>query len=332
MKICWDNLEKLRYSKKTNKWYRGTSSYIYKEKCKGCGNPFLSAVSSIGNYCDNKCQLEYSHPMKGKKHSKESKKKMSRSAKENLKDKKNHPMYGKKHTKETIQKIKENQPNTSGKNNSFYGKKHSEETRKRISSELKKLYHNKENHPSWKGGYDIKNIPFYDTYISQINYVEECKRNQEDPNILEVKCTWCGKWFIPKKTDVRRRIQSLIGQLNGECRFYCSNGCKENCPIYNKTPETLMKEDAVRAGRLSWLELNREVQPELRQMVFERDGWKCIKCGEIEGLHCHHIEGIRWNPLESADIDMVITVCSNCHKEIHQKEGCGYNDMKCKEI
>ena len=22
MKICWDNLEKLRYNKKTNKWYR----------------------------------------------------------------------------------------------------------------------------------------------------------------------------------------------------------------------------------------------------------------------------------------------------------------------
>ena len=33
MKICWDNLEKLRYSKKTGKFYRGTSTFIYFEKC-----------------------------------------------------------------------------------------------------------------------------------------------------------------------------------------------------------------------------------------------------------------------------------------------------------
>ena len=34
---------------------------------------------------------------------------------------------------------------------------------------------------------------------------------------------------------------------------------------------------------------------------------------------------------ESADIDKCITVCKECHKEIHQKENCGYNDMKCKK-
>lgn len=69
------------------------------------------------------------------------------------------------------------------------------------------------------------------------------------------------------------------------------------------------------------------MQPELRQMVFERDNWICWKCGTTESLHCHHKEGIRWEPLQSADMDMCITLCKKCHKEVHKKDGCGYNEM-----
>ena len=82
---------------------------------------------------------------------------------------------------------------------------------------------------------------------------------------------------------------------------------------------------------------SREVHPELRQMRFKIDNYTCQKCGKHQGelkvgLHCHHIEGIRWEPLESADLDKCITVCKNCHLEIHKKEGCGYHDMQCKEF
>jgi len=54
MKICWDNLEGLRYSKKTGKW-RGNTTYIYKESCKNCGEPYLSAEKSTGDFCSLKC-------------------------------------------------------------------------------------------------------------------------------------------------------------------------------------------------------------------------------------------------------------------------------------
>jgi len=37
------------------------------------------------------------------------------------------------------------------------------------------------------------------------------------------------------------------------------------------------------------------------------------------------------NPIESADLDMVITLCKGCHKEVHKLPGCKYNDLKCKE-
>lgn len=170
-------------------------------------------------------------------------------------------------------------------------------------------------------GYTSKNIPLYDTYAHQISYVEQVRRNKDDKNILEVKCAYCGKWYMPTIIEVRCRIDSLNGIRTGENRLYCSNECKKECPIYNqnKYPKSYKKASS------------REVQPELRQMVFERDGWKCTECDSTKSLHCHHVEGIRYEPLESADIDKCITLCKKCHKKVHKKEGCGYHDFKCKE-
>ena len=55
---------------------------------------------------------------------------------------------------------------------------------------------------------------------------------------------------------------------------------------------------------------SREAQPELRQMVFQLDDWKCMKCESTKSLHCHHITGVELNPIESADIDNCITLCT----------------------
>ena len=79
---------------------------------------------------------------------------------------------------------------------------------------------------------------------------------------------------------------------------------------------------------------SREVQPELRQLVFKRDNYTCQKCNTHRdnldiGIHCHHIEGILWEPLQSADMDMCITLCEDCHKEVHGIDGCGYYEMRC---
>jgi hypothetical protein len=254
MKICWDNLEELRYNKKIGKWYKGNTTYIYKGKCETCGEPFLAQKQSKGKYCCFNCR------------------------------------------------------------------KISLETRGKMSKA-----HSGKNHYSWNGGYYRKNIPFYDTYESQIEWCEKVRRNEEDSNILEVKCFKCDEWFIPKIWQVRNRIVALKGM--SENHFYCSKGCRNSCSIYHKTPEQLMKEDAIRAGRLGWLELNREVQPELRKMVLERDGYQCVKCGSKGPLHCHHIYPVSTNPIESADIDNCMTLCIDCHKESHKIPGCSTGEL-----
>jgi len=175
------------------------------------------------------------------------------------------------------------------------------------------------NNSNWKGGVKKKNLPLYDTFAHQFNWCESVRRNKLNKNILEVKCAYCGKWYVPILQDVLNRIQVLKGNYKGELRLYCSESCKQECSIYG---QYLYPKDFK-------LSTSREVQPELRQLVLKRDNYECQKCGSIESLHCHHLEGIRWEPLESADIDKCITLCKSCHIKVHKLPDCGYHDLQC---
>jgi len=208
-----------------------------------------------------------------------------------------------------------------------YSKKYYENNKEQIA-ERKKIYH--ENNKEHKKEYDKKyynSKANYDTFALQISWDNNPIRNID--GYLQTKCTYCGKWYFPVVSSVQYRITALNGKASSdgtENRLYCSDECKQVCPIFHKKtwPKGFKNYSNVR-----------EVQPELRQMVFERDEYTCIKCGKNQDeltvpLHCHHIEGIVQNPIMSADIDICVTVCKICHKEIHQEDGCGYNDMKCK--
>jgi 5-methylcytosine-specific restriction endonuclease McrA len=320
MKICWDNIENIIYHK--GKWYKGKNLFIYIEGCKNCGEPFLGRDMN-SEFCSRECKSSYINS--GRKHSKETKKKIGEKSR------------GRKHTEETKRKIREYN----------IGRKHTEETKKKISESQKgipKAKRSKEHKHNlslskkgkyigdksngWKGGYHTKGLPLYDTYASQIEWAEEVRRSSKDENILEVKCAYCGKWYVPSLSSLWNRLEYLKGNYKNELRLYCSEHCKSVCPLYNKTPEALMKEDAVRAGRLGWLELNREVQLELRQMVLKRDEYECVKCGSEGSLHCHHILPVAINPLLSADVDNCITLCEKCHKEVHKQDDCRYEQIR----
>jgi 5-methylcytosine-specific restriction endonuclease McrA len=253
------------------------------------------------------------HPLYGKNLSEETIRKMSESKKGGK-----NPNFGKKHSEEHKAKISEA---ISGEKNPFYGRKHSEETKQKISE-----YNIKENHPRWKGGISDLNIPWFDTLAPKIEKYEGCQKTGD--GYLEVRCTYCGRFFVPKTTLVFKRMRAIDGKDGGESRFYCSDGCKKECPIYGKTAETLMKEDAIRAGRILPKDLNREVQSDLRWMVLERDNYTCQICGSTDSLHCHHKKGIWQEQLESADIDICTTLCKYCHLKEHQQPGMTYYELR----
>lgn len=295
MKICWDNLKKLKYNKKRDYWYnKNYKKFLYIKSCKECGEPFLHQ-NNKGIYCCHKCSR------KNQLITEEHKKNISDS------------LMGIKRSEKTKRKMSES---TKGKNHPMWNTHHSKKHKRKISESIKG-----KNHPNYKGGYTSKNIPRYDTYAHQISYAEEVRHSPEDKNVLQVKCTYCNKWYTPKLTNIISRVQVLNGNCIGEARLYCSEECKQNCPIYHK----------IKYPKGFKPSTSREVQPQLRQLVFERDNWTCQKCGKEENLHCHHITGIMLNPLESADVDNCITLCKDCHKFMHTLPNCGYYQLRCKK-
>lgn len=184
--------------------------------------------------------------------------------------------------------------------------------------------------PRWKGGVKKKKLPLYDTYAIQLSYAEDVRRDPNNKEILQVKCSYhsCQKWFIPKQSEVFSRINSLIGRSMGEGRFYCSKECKNNCNIFGKQAKTLMKIDMINAGLIELDDLNRTDQYELKKMVLKRDNHECQICGNKLNLKCHHIDPVGTNPLISADVDVCITLCDICHKNAHKQTGCTPMDIR----
>ena len=65
MKLCWDNLESLRYVG-NNTWHRETTNhyFICKDACVGCGEEFIAYKYDEAKYCSNTCARIYNNPMK----------------------------------------------------------------------------------------------------------------------------------------------------------------------------------------------------------------------------------------------------------------------------
>ena len=146
MKICWDNLEKIKFTKEGNYRIKG-DVYIEKESCKYCGNPFLSLKYRNQEYCSKTCGKM------GKPRDEETKLKVSKTRKKTgISKGKNNPMYGRKFTEEhRLNMSKALKGKYAGKRAYWYEKKFSKYTRDKISESRRGLLVGKDN-PNWKGG------------------------------------------------------------------------------------------------------------------------------------------------------------------------------------
>jgi hypothetical protein len=290
MKLIWNNIDNIYLTRNNTFAINKKTAYIY--TCEECGDIFTGRKNTV--IC-SKCSVI------GAKN----------------------PFFGKKHSEKTRNIISKNRKGKCvGLEHKFYGKHHSKKTIEKMSGKNHKLRYEKGGYPNFQGGYCTDNIPTYLTYAHQLNpYGVDCRRSPKDNNILEVKCDYCEGWFIPKKTDVSNRIQSIKGNYIGENRLYCSDDCKQNCPVFGQQKS--------RKGEKTYI--SRNDQAALKELVLEKYGHVCEKCGEEANLICHHITGVEINPVESADIDNCVVFCENCHNGIHKQNGCGYHEMIKKE-
>jgi len=156
----------------------------------------------------------------------------------------------------------------------------------------------------------------------ELKVYQDTRVDPDNKKLIQVRCTYCGKWINPRIKDVRERVRSF--NITGkESRIYChGDQCKESCPTFGQSlyPKGFKKNSS------------REVDSLVRQMCMERDEYACQKCGASgDGvrLHAHHIVSYKLNKMIANDIDNVITLCKSCHNETHQQDGCGYHDLSC---
>ena len=187
--------------------------------------------------------------------------------------------------------------------------------------ERHKILMSGKNNPSWKGGIKEKNISLYATYAHKLNWCEEVRRDPKNKDYLQIKCTNCNKWFIPKANAVSRRILAINNIGYGSVNLYCSDKCKQTCSIY--------KQRLYLKGEKPYH--TRKDQPEWAEMVKKRDNNICQICG-AKGKIAHHIEGLNVNPIMSADIDMGITLCKKCDKQAHSDIGCRPIDLRKEDL
>ena len=176
--------------------------------------------------------------------------------------------------------------------------------------------------PNYKGGAATAGLTSYDGYKDTLDLYEDT-RKQDGTETLEVKCTYCGKWYAPTYTTVNSRLAAINNLNKGEQRLYCSENCKRSCPTYGQRVYPKGFKQAT----------SREVSTYLRQMVLERDNWTCQICGKTINeaqLHCHHMDSVAQNKMFQNDVDSCITLCKNCHKSVHKQHGCRYVDLQCK--
>jgi len=211
----------------------------------------------------------------------------------------NNPMYG-RHLSDDA-KIKISKYNT--------GKKLSEETKQKIS---KKLYgiqsHNKYTIQKIKNKY-----PFF-SKIEEMRYKPDEKEIQvhcKNHNCTNSKEQ--GGWFTPSRYQLSERIRQLENDDgNGGSYFYCSDECKNNCPLYG------LQSDPFKANNKLYTDSEYQT---FREFVLKRDNYKCQYCGK-KAEHIHHERPQKIEPFFALDPDLAWSVCKKCHYKYGHRDEC----------
>ena len=59
----------------------------------------------------------------------------------------------------------------------------------------------------------------------------------------------------------------------------------------------------------------------VRRAVFDRDGWRCVRCGRAGRSECDHVIPLHFDPGQNPyDPDGCQTLCRTCHVEKTRQE------------
>ena len=212
-------------------------------------------------------------------------------------------------------------------NNPMRGKTHSKKAKDMMSNARKKIVYS----DKWKKNIGLSVKKRLSTKKSRIklgkscrqtskyyysNYPIFCKEEEirDNPSYtkgkpgIQVKCKLCKKWFTPTRTKLTDRI-CAVDHYDGKGGnyLYCSDKCKDNCPLFNLKSDPNKEDVFVRNEYNIW-----------KREVFKRQHDKygknfCEYCESQLKLACHHIYPKKLYPLFALDPDNGLICCQACH-------------------
>ena len=195
-----------------------------------------------------------------------------------------------------------------GRSCAYSGRKYSEEIRKNMG----KAKRGKKSH-FWKGGAHKKGLPLFETYGHRLwcdvvgyKYIDGLK-------ILTVKCSSCEDMFVPTVSNVVHRVRYLEGKESCESRFYCSDGCRMTCPVFNQTKYP--------KGFKLPFEYTIEEYNAWRSEVMSRVNYRCEYCGS-RATDAHHIRPKALESFFALDPDYGLACCEECHYKYGHSDEC----------
>jgi len=250
---------------------------------------------------------------KGRIHSEETKNKISESLK------------GIPRSKETIQKIKE----TRTKSNY----KHSEETRRKMSKSHEGRKHSEKTKIKISKGQlgkpKTRTISKIKKKYPIFEKIEEMRYNPDNPKEIQVHCKNhnClnskekGGWFTPDQRQIECRLKSINTDI-GLNYFYCSEECKNECPLFGFRVDHFL----CNVKDLNYTSSEYNIW---RNEVLKRANYKCEYC-EDEAIDAHHIKPKKIEPFFSLDPDFGIACCKKCHYKYGHKDECSTGKLASK--
>lgn len=187
-------------------------------------------------------------------------------------------------------------------------------------------------------GKDIKVSPSKNSKYNFCNRI--CYNSFHSKNTKEYICEVCGKHFKSNQPKNANRFCSR------ECydKFHNIKNKIRICPICGKNFEARTNEDkycsqechlknlhSIYKGPNHWNwqggiskendERDSNEYKQWRKQVYQKDNYKCQKCGNKIKLNAHHIFSWKYYPNLRYEVSNGMTLCEDCHIKIHQKYG-----------
>ena len=161
--------------------------------------------------------------------------------------------------------------------------------------------------------------------------IEEMRYNPDILGEIQVHCKNhnCknskekGGWFTPTRSQINERRRCLEHQGIDYSCFYCSQKCKNECPLYGKKGADPFKDQK--------LPYTYEELQAWKNKVKELDDSKCQICESTENIHVHHIIPQKLEPFFALDPINGICLCKECHYKYGHKDECSTSNIAHKQ-